>query len=172
MVRNLDYQKVDDFFKSLAQKHVDIKDYCGTSAAELASKADSTDGIKSPILVFYKYSGRLSGSQKLTFNSRTIAFSILYSGVSIGDPAAILEAKTNAEIIGLEVLSRINVQSQMQDIGWLYNNITKETINYEEVDPEYAEDLVGMDFSFELKTNEPLVVTASKWSDGDIFCTA
>lgn len=172
MERDLDYKKVDEFFKGLSEKHVDIKDYCGTSVAELAAKADSVEGIKYPILVFYKYSGRLNGNQNQTLNNRTLSFSILYGGIDIDDAAAILDAKTNAEIIGLEVMSRINVQSKMQDIGWLYNNVDKNTITYEEVDPETSEDLVGMDFNFELKTTEPLVVTPSKWTDGAIFCTA
>lgn len=170
MERILDYTKVDDFFKSLAEKHVDIKDYCGTSVIELSEKIDSTDGILSPILVFFGYRGKLSGSQQRSFNTRSLSFSILYSGIPIDDAIKIKVAKTNAEIIGLEVLSRINIQSKMPEIGWLYNNFEKESILYEEIDPETSNDLVGMEFHFDLKTIEPLTVSPEKWSDGNIFC--
>lgn len=172
MERVLSLKKVDDFFKELASKHVDIKDYCGTSALELANKIASVDGLQSPVLVFFKYIGKLSGSTQRTFNNRSLAFSVVYAGIPVDDYPGQLLAKANAEEIGLEVLSRINVFSKMPESGWLYNNFDKESITYSEVEAEGADGFWGQEFHFDLKTLEPLIVTPNKWTDGDIFCSS
>lgn len=169
MERLLSYKKVDEYFKELATKNVDIRDYCGTSVFELAEKLDSSQS-QSPILVFFTYEGKLSGNQQRTFNNRLLSFSILFTGIKSDDVPAQLEAKNNGEIIGLEVLSRINVQSKMPGIGWLYNNFDKDSVLYSEVDTD-LEGVHGMEFFFNLKTIEPLIVNPEKWSDGNIFCT-
>ncbi len=171
MARVLSFQKVDDFFKDLATKHVDIKDYCSTSVEELANKIASVDGVKPPILVFFDYYGKLEGGTQRTFNNRSLAFSILYTGIKADDYPGQREAITKSEEIGLEVLSRINIQSQMPDIGWLYNNFDKNTVTMDEVISEGQDGFYGMEFHFDLKTLEPLVVNPAKWSDGDIFCS-
>lgn len=169
-MRILSFKKVDQYFKNLAEKHVDIKDYCGTSVSELSEKLASVDGVVSPILVFFDYYSKLSGPEQRTFNSRTLAFSILFSGVPADDFDAQREAVNNAEAIGLEVLSRVHIESKMPQSGWLYNNFIKESVHYEEVKFEKAEGFFGMEFHFDLKVLEPLVVDKTKWSDGDIFC--
>jgi hypothetical protein len=171
MARVLSFSKVDDYFEDLAIKHIDIKDYCGTSTEELASKIDSVAGIQSPILVFFDYFGKLSGTEQRTFNNRSLAFSILFTGVAADDFPGQRTAVNNAEEIGLEVLSRINVQSKMPDIGWLYNNFDKNSVTMDEVIAEGSDGFYGMEFHFDLKTLEPLVVNPAKWSDGNIFCT-
>ncbi|MEO8534262.1 MAG: hypothetical protein ABI441_10940 [Flavobacterium sp.] len=170
MERELSYKKIDDYFRTLAQNNVDIQDYCGTSIFELSEKIDSVGGVKSPILVFFGYSGKLSGNQQRTFNNRSLSFSILYSGIKLDNVNEVLDAKNNAEQIGLEVLSRINVQSKMPEIGWLYNNFDKASVNYSEIDGE-IEGFFGMEFFFDLKTTEQMIVDPIKWEDGNIFCT-
>jgi len=172
MARILSFKKVDDYFEELATKHVDIKGYCSTSVQELADKIATVDGLGSPFLVFFDYYGHLEGKEQRTFNNRSLAFSILYIGVKSDDYPGQKEAVTNAEEIGLEVLSRINVQSKMPDIGWLYNNFDKNTCTMDEVISEGQDSFYGMEFHFDLKVLEPLVVTPAKWSDGEIFCTA
>lgn len=172
MARVLSFQKVDDYFKELATKHVDINDYCSTSVQELAEKIATVAGLQSPLLVFFDYYGKLEGKEQRTFNNRSLAFSILYTGIKVDEYLAQRTAVTNGEEIGLEVLSRINVQSKMQGIGWLYNNFDKNTVTMDEVISEGSDGFYGMEFHFDLKTLEPLVVNPAKWSDGDIFCTA
>lgn len=171
MARVLSFSKVDDFFKDLANKHVDINDYCSTSVEELAGKIGSVAGIQSPILVFFDYFGKLSGTDQRTFNNRSLAFSILFNKVQADDFPAQRTAVDTAEEIGLEILSRINIQSKMPDIGWLYNNFDKNTVTMEEVIAEGQDGFYGMEFHFDLKTIEPLIVNPTKWSDGNIFCT-
>ena len=170
MARILSFNKVDDFFKELATKHVDIKDYCSTSVQEFANKIASVEGMQSPLLVFFDYYGHLEGKEQRTFNNRSLAFSILYTGVAADDYPGQRTAIDNAEEIGLEVLSRINVQSKMPDIGWLYNNFDKNSVTMDEVISEGSDGFYGMEFHFDLKVLESLIVTHSKWSDGDIFC--
>lgn len=171
MDRLLSFKKVDDYFKDLATKNVDIKDYCGTSADELADKISSTVGLKSPSLVFFDYYGKLSGPEQRTFNTRTLAFSILITGVKTDDYPGQRTAIDNAEEIGMEVLSRIHVQSKMPGIGWLYNNFEKDSVTYEELKNVGADGFYGMEFHFNLKTLDSLVVTPAKWTDGEIFCS-
>lgn len=170
MERILSYEKVDAYFSELAQKHVDINDYVGTSVDELADKIASVAGTGSPILVFFDYSGKLEGKDQRTFNNRSLAFSILYTKIAVDDYPGQKTAITNAENIGLEVLSRINVQSKMPIIGWLYNNFDKNAVTMKEVITEGADGFYGMEFHFDLKVLEPLIVTKEKWTDGDIFC--
>lgn len=171
MARVLSFSKVDNYFQELANKHIDIKDYCSTSAEELASKIGSVVGLQTPFLVFYDYFGKLEGKEQRTFNNRSLAFSILFTGVAVDDFPGQRNAVNNAEEIGLEVLSRINVQSKMPAIGWLYNNFDKNTVTMDEVISDGQDGFYGMEFHFDLKTLEPLVVTPAKWTDGDIFCT-
>lgn len=171
MARVLSFKIVNDYFEDLANKHVDINDFVGTSPLELANKADSVDGLKTT-LVFYDYYGKLSGNDQRTFNSRKISFSIVETGVQVDDFPAQDIAIDKCEAIGLEVLSRINIWSKMPQSGWLYKNFDKESVSMEQVRSEGSEGFWGMDFTFELKTLEPLVVDPAKWSDGDVFCTA
>lgn len=172
MERILSFKKVDDYFKELATKHVDIKDYCSTSAEELANKIASIDGVQNPILVFFDYYGKLSGSEQRTFNNRSLAFSVLFTGIKQDQYPEQREAVNLAEQIGLQVLSRINIQSKMPNIGWLYKNFDKDSATYDEVLSEGADGFYGMEFHFDLKVLEPLVVDPAKWSDGEIFCAS
>lgn len=172
MARVLSYKKVDNFFKELANKHVDIKDYCGTSVNKLAEKIASTTGFQSPGLVFFNYLGKLEGNQQRTFNNRSLAFSILYTKVPADDFEAQENAIDDAEEIGLEVLSRINVYSKMPESDWLYNNFDKNSVTFNEVISEGSDGYYGMEFHFDLKVLEPLIVVPEKWSDGNIFCTS
>lgn len=166
----LSYQAVDDLLRELSLKHLDIKDYCGTSVDELHNRLASTAGIQSPSLVFFNYTARLTGTEQRTFNARRISFTILYTGVPKDDYAAQRAAVNNAEIIGLEVIARINIYSKMQQSGWLYRNFDQSTVTYTELDSAELEGMFGMEFHFEIKTHQPLTVTKTKWSDGDIFC--
>jgi hypothetical protein len=170
MERILSYKKIDDYFRNLAQKNIDIRDYCGTSVSELADKIASVQGTESPILVFFDYSSKLEGNEQRTFSIRSLAFSILFKDIKPDQFQSQTDAIDQAEAIGLEVLSRIYIQSKMPDIGWLYKNFQKESVVMMEVKSEGQDGFYGMEFHFDLKTLEPLVVDKSKWSDGDIFC--
>jgi hypothetical protein len=171
MDRILSYKKVDEYLENLATKHVDINDYVGTSTTELNSKLGSVDGLQSPFLCFFNYQGKLSGNQQRTFNERTLSFSICFTGIDSEDFEAQKDAIDTAEIIGLEVLSRINVESKKQEIGWLYNNFEKDSAYYTEIELDQAEGVFGMEFHFNLKNTEQLVVSPEKWTDGNTFCT-
>jgi len=172
MERILSFKKVDDYLNSLANRHIEIKDYCGTSPDELADKISSVAGFGSPGMVFFEVYSKLSGNQQRTFNNRSISFAITIGGIKADDHLGRRDAVSNAEQIGLEVLSRIEFDSKLPSIGWLYKNFIKESINYAEFDPRGAEGFVGMDFHFDLKTLEPLVVNPEKWTDGNVICTS
>lgn len=169
MDRVLSFEKVDAYMEELAAKNHDIKGYCGTSEFELNERL--VDGsLESPFLVFYGYRWKLDGSNQRTFNTRTIDFSILFTGISHDDAKTIKDAISTAEKIGLEVLSRIHVESKMNTVDWLYNNFIKESTVGETIEGAEVQGCFGMDFHFDLKVHEPLQVTQDRWSDGNIFC--
>jgi hypothetical protein len=53
MARVLSFSKVDAYFQELADKHIDIKDYCSTSIEELANKMATVAGIQ-PYFSFFR----------------------------------------------------------------------------------------------------------------------
>lgn len=171
MARELTYQKVNDYFESLANRHVDIKDFIGSSTEELVNKLSSHNGAASPFLFFYGYTNKLQGNTQRTFNQKTLSFGIAFTGIDMNDFAAQKTAIDSAEIIGLEVLSRIHLDSQSTEVQWLYNNFIKESCYFEPFDGEELEGLYGIDFNFDIKVPEPLVVTPEKWNDGTGICT-
>jgi hypothetical protein len=63
MARVLSFSKVDAYFQELADKHIDIKDYCSTSIEELANKMATVAGIQ-PYFSFFDYFGKLSGNEQ------------------------------------------------------------------------------------------------------------
>ena len=156
MERILTFEMVEDYLKSLSVRHVDIKDFVGTSISELATKLTAHGGIKSPFMVFYSLSSQLSGTKQRSFNTRRISFAIAFAGISREDFQRQKQAKNEAEQIGLDVLSRINYDSKVQGT-WLYDNFLKDSVVYEDYEDEEVEGLYGMDFHFELKLPEPLV---------------
>lgn len=170
MERVLSFEKVDQYLASLAQKHVDINDYCSTSLLELQEKITSAAGISSPILVFFDYKWKLDGTPQRTFNTRTISFAVQFDKVPADDFVAQRNAINNAEKIGLELFSRIHIDSFNESIGWLYKNFIKESAHAVPSEPEGPDGYWGMDFHFDLKVPEPLTPDSEKWSDGNQFC--
>lgn len=170
MDRLLDKKKVAAYFREIAEKNTDISHYIGSNKQELTDLMDSRDGFAGPVLSFYGYRWKLEGTDQRTFNTRVISFAILIGGVPIDDYEAQDEAIAEAEAIGLEVLSYIYQESLMPGKGWLYNNVNKSTVVGSEIILRDTGGLFGMDFSFELKVADPLVVDKEKWSDGDKFC--
>lgn len=170
MDRLLSKKKVSDYLKGIVQKNADLVHYVGTNKEELTNLIHSKAGITGPVLNFYGYRWKLEGNSQRTFNARVVSFAVLIAGVDIEDYQAQDEAVSSAEAIGLEVLSYIYQEAQLPETGWLYNNLTKESITADEIAMRDTAALFGMDFSFELKVSEPLVVNKTKWTDGNKFC--
>lgn len=170
MERVLTYKLVREYLESLATKHMEINDFCGMSVQQLADKISSTAGINSPIMVFFGYQWKLDGNNQRAFNTRSLSFSILYNNIKNDDFEAQEIAENNAERIGLEVLSRIHIDSLMPETGWLYKNFLKESVIGRLLEREGADGFYGMEFHFDLKVLETLMVTKDMWTDGDRFC--
>lgn len=170
MQRLMTFTALEDYFQSLAEKHLEIKDFCGTSKTELANKIGSHNGIETPILILFSVSSALSGNEQRTFNTREIAFAVVYVMNDFNDIEKVKENKTLAEGIGLDILSRINIESKMPEKEWLYNNFLKETVRYNEFEMQESIGLCGMEFFFSLKLPEKLTVDKEVWTDGDTFC--
>lgn len=171
MARVMSFLDATALFKDIAEKSIHIKDYVGPSITELKDKMSSVDGIQSPFLCLFGYRGALQGNTQRTANNKSLAFSILYSGIDSMNFYGQDEAVSSAETIGLKVISRINILSKMPDIPWLYNNFDSNSVRYDQLRGEEAEGFYGMEFFFDLKIQEPLIVDPEDWSDGGIFCT-
>jgi len=170
-MRQLSYKKIDEYFKDIAVKNLDIQDYCGTSLNELADKIGQHSGMLSPILILFNIQNKLTGNQQRTLNNRTISFTVAFAGVDPNDYPAQVKAVDDAETIGLQILSRINIDSKGKKVEWLYNNFDPNTVHFMEFEAETAEGLFGCEFHFDLKNPEPLLVDPAKWTDGDEYCT-
>lgn len=170
-MRDHTYQKMHDYLQLLTNNHLELKEFIGASVDELQEKLSSFDGVQSPFLYFFDYSNKLSGNNQRTFNQKTISFGIAFLGVNVNDFVAINKAIDDAEILGLEVISRINYDSQKPEQKWLYNNFIKESCFFTPVEASEIEGMYGMDFTFDIKVPEPLVVDKTKWSDGNSICT-
>ncbi len=171
MARTMTYLDSTDFFKDIVAKSVHLKDYIGPSEAELRDRMSTVDGIKSPFLCYFNYSSKLLGNKQRTLTDKTLGFSILFSGIDAMDFQAQNVAISEAENIGIKVLSRINISSKMPTIPWLYNNFEQSTVRFETLYGEEAEGFFGMEFFFDLQLPEPLIVDPADWTDGNIFCT-
>jgi hypothetical protein len=171
-MKPLSYLKIDEYFQDIANKHIAIQDYCGTSVNELANKIGSHEGLKSPLLILFNIQSKLTGNQQRTMNNRTISFTVAFAGVDPNDYQAQKRAIDDAEYIGLQVIARINIDSKGKKVDWLYNNFDPSTVHFNELEADTVEGLFGMEFHFDLKNSEPLLVDPDKWTDGADYCTA
>lgn len=72
--------------------------------------------------------------------------------------------------MGFSVLSRINYDSKTNKVAWLYNNFLKNSVRFNEVKYKGQDSLFGMEFTFDLKTQEPLSIVADDWKGVDVVC--
>lgn len=164
-MRILNYNIVKEYFKGLATKHKNINSFVGYSAEELATELAKVKGLASPTLVLYNYEGKLDGNNQRTFANRTISFAILKQVKKLDDFTAQYQAIADAEGLGLSVLSRINYDSKKGEIAWLSQNFIKDSVRFNEIKYKGQGGLFGMEFTFDLKTLEPLSIIAEDWED-------
>lgn len=164
-MRILNYNIVKEYFNELATNQKNINSFVGYSAEELATELGKLKGLPSPILVLYNYEGKLDGNNQRTFANRTISFAVLKQIKKLDDYTAQYKAIADCEELGLSVLSRINYDSKGKKIEWLYNNFIKDSVRFNEVRYKSSEGLFGMEFTFDLKTLEPLSIIAEDWED-------
>ncbi|CAL2105480.1 conserved hypothetical protein [Tenacibaculum sp. 190524A02b] len=169
-MRNLDYNIIKEYFGNLVENHVEIKSFIGYSSEELAMNLAKVKGIESPMLVLFDYQGKLDGNNQRTFASRTISFAVLQQVNKLDDFTKQYEAVASCESLGLSFLSRIYYDSKLSKLKWLYNNFVKDSVRFNEVRYKSGNGLFGMEFTFNLKTHEPLSVNPSVWKDIDQIC--
>ena len=169
-MRILNYNIVKEYFNYLATNHKNINSFVGYSAEELATELRKIKGLPDPILVLYNYEGKLDGNNQRTFANRTISFAILKQVEKVDDFTVQYQAIADCEELGLSVLSRIHYDSKGKKIEWLYNNFIKDSVRFNEVKYKSSEGLFGMEFSFDLKTLEPLSIVADDWEDIESVC--
>jgi hypothetical protein len=80
------------------------------------------------------------------------------------------KAYDKAEIYGMNILSRIVLDTESQKYKWLGDTFNKSSITFDIAQFESAEALFGMVFSFSLATKDPLRVDPEFWNDREDFC--
>jgi hypothetical protein len=159
-----------DYFKDLAKNHADINSFVGYSSLDFQTQINTVKGLDDFILVLYNYEAKLEGNNQRTISQRSISFAILKKVKELHDFNAQYKAIAECEVIGLEVLSRVNYDSKLDEVKWLYNNFVKESVNFKEVGLKTESGLFGMEFFFDIKTPEPLTILAEKWDDIESVC--
>jgi hypothetical protein len=164
-MRVVTYKTIHDYFKTLGENHKTIETFVGYSPEELAVQMGKLKGFKTPMMVLFNYEGKLDGNQQRTFATRTISFAILKTVVKPDNFTEQYNAIAESEVLGLSVLSRINYDSKCKNVEWLHNNFLKESVRFNEIKFKGKEALFGMEFFFDLKTPEPLVIEENNWND-------
>ncbi len=166
MDNTLDYYKIKVYLKSLADNYTKIDAFIGYNEEELHSEINKKYGISGTILVPFKYEGSLNGNNQRTLAGRIIHFAVLQQ-YKKGDYDLESRVIADCENIGLAVLSRIAYDSKKPDSNWLYKNFDQNTVEFNEIRLESSAGLVGMEFSFQLKTPQPLSLIVNDWLDID-----
>ena len=167
----LTYNELKEYLAHLATQHHGITSFVGWSRLELHNELGKLRGEKFPMLCLFEYEGKLTGNEQRTFNSRTVGFSIFSGGISTNDFAAQYSAISQAETYGLELLARINYDSnRLNSTHWLYKNFNKNTVRFEQLRASEQAMAYGMEFFFDLKVPQPFAVTAANWADLDSVC--
>ena len=163
--RPVTYIAILEYFRMLADNHSQIQSFIGYSPLALQSKISSMKGLETPTLVLYDYEGRLDGNNQRTIAQRTISFALVESVKHGDDFDGQYESISVCEGIGLSVLSRINFESKKSDLKWLYNNFVKDSVRFNEIKLKGKDGMFGMQFSFDLRISEPLVINPCDWKD-------
>ena len=169
MNREVSFQKVNDYFRDLVSKTDYIKKFFSISPEELVNDLNSGQESEFPILVLFGYEAKLNGNQQRTFGTRTITFSILFN-CKPDDYRGQEKAINDAEVYGLNFLSRINLDSKVHTYPWLANVFDKDSVVFDVVQYENAKTLFGIEFSFDLSIKDPLSAKEAFWNDVTDFC--
>lgn len=167
---SLNYKQIMDYHEALVIKHHKLESFVGFSKQEMHNSLGKLRGKKYPMLILYDYEGKLTGTLQRTFSVRTISFSILFGGIALDDYAKQYQAMANAEIYGLEILSRINFDSKKPDKVWLYNNFVKDSVVFEQARLMNEAALYGMIFSYDLRVTQAFGIKAEHWEDITDVC--
>ena len=169
MIKSVNYKAILGYFRLLAATHAQIRSFVGYSPFDLSSKAGAVRGLCTPALVLYGYEGKLDGNHQRTVARRTLRFAVVHTVLHAHDFQAQYETISMSEAIGLSVLSRLNIESKKGDIKWLHNSFVKESVRFNEIKLKGENGMFGMEFSFDIKTLEPLVINPSDWKDIEII---
>lgn len=164
------FAQISTYFAYLVSVTPHIKNFVGTSERELLSMLNKTNRKDDPFLVLFGYEGKLDGNNQRTIGTRTVSFSILFRVTDADNFADQYEKINRAEDLGLQVLARINQDSQPKGgVDWLKGAFRKDSVRFSEVSYQTANGLFGCEFHFDLEAANPLIADSDFWTDKD-FC--
>ncbi len=161
----VDYDKIKQYLKNLSESYSRIDTFIGFNALELQSSLKMLAKENITALVPFAYEGSLNGNNQRTLSGRNIQFGIVRSISNTNDFNLESQIIADCENIGLGLLSRIHYDSKKPTSQWLYKNFDQNTVEFKEIRLKTAIGLVGTEFTFTLKTPQPLTVDINEWSD-------
>ncbi|KZS41917.1 hypothetical protein AWE51_00275 [Aquimarina aggregata] len=166
MDNSLDYHKVKRYLQAKADAYSKVDTFLGFNEQELHIELNKKCGPEGVLMVLFKYEGQLNGNNQRTLAGRVIHFAIL-KDVKKDDFDMESQVIGECENIGFSIVSRIYYDSRREDSEWLYKNFDQNTVEFNEIRLKSSRGLVGMEFSFTLKTPQPLTLNIDDWSDLD-----
>jgi len=167
--RPITYERLLAYFEGLADAHVLIDAFVGFSRNEFAERSRSREGLQGFALVMFGYSGTLDGNSQRTISRRTVSFAVLKARRKRGDYGELYGIVSEAEEIGLAILSRIWRDARTPG-HFLYNAFEKDSVRFSEVLDLEGSDFAGTEFHFTLKVGDPLTVDPEDWKDLNDVC--
>lgn len=165
-IDTVDYNKVKNYLESIANAYKKVDTFIGFNEQELHTELNKKRGPEGVLMVLFKYEGQLNGNNQRTLAGRVIHFAIL-KDVKKDDFDQEAQVIGECENIGLAIVSRIYYDSREEDSKWLYKNFDQNTVEFNEIRLKSSKGLVGMEFSFTLKTPQPLTLNVDDWDDLD-----
>lgn len=160
----LTYDILDEYFRGLASKHRLINSFSGFTDLEFDKVLAEKRKNKYPMMTLSPYRFSLSGNKQRTFSNKELVFAI---GIKLKENtvAQHKRAEAMAEEIGLQIIARINTDSKNKSYAWLYDNFDVESVKAEALGFDTRDGIKGMEFSFQFRNKQPMVVQKQLWFD-------
>lgn len=154
------FLEIENYLENLVNQTDHIKTFVPLSDRDIDNKmSGNTVG---PFFVLISYKGALNENKQRTIGRRNLTFAILLKAPH--DNALVQRQKIDeAEWIGLNVLSKIDLDSQLGTPDWMKHAFIKETVHYEETQYEQFSGLFGQEFSLDLNIKNPLKYESNFW---------
>lgn len=154
------FQPIEDYFEQITKSTTKIGNFVPMSDGALDDILSNKPIF--PLLCLVDYEGKLNQNKQRTIATRTVTFSILFRCPT--DKKTDQREKVNeAEMIGLNILSKIEFDSCSGNNSWLKNAFKKESVHFSKIEYMSYNDLHGAEFSFDLDIKNPLNYDNEFW---------
>lgn len=154
------FLEIEKYCEDMCAQTSNIKTFVPLSDRDIDNKV--TGSSPGPFFILTGYRGKLNENRQRTLNKKTLTFAIL---IRAAHDHALLQRQQidRAEWIGLNIISKIDLDSSLGNPEWLKNAFIKESVVYEEMQYENFSGLFGMEFSIDLNIKNTLKFNTEFW---------